>query len=150
MSSLSFISRHAAGAAASSSARAPGRTPAISGAVSWRPWSLAPGSSGACLLQLDHDHLRRRVADPLADVRLAGRVDHFAGPELARQHAAVGRHKPALERRERDDDESRVPVLVRKEQGRWKIAVDYDSSEGGTIDEASFRAAHAMDDYAKY
>lgn len=41
-------------------------------------------------------------------------------------------------------------VIARKEEGRWKIAVDYDSSEGGTIDEASFRAAHAMDDYAKY
>jgi len=41
-------------------------------------------------------------------------------------------------------------VISRKEDGRWRLLVDYDSSEGGTITEASFRAAHAIDDYARY
>lgn len=41
-------------------------------------------------------------------------------------------------------------VISRKENGRWRLLVDYDSSEGGTITEANFRAAHAIDDYARY
>lgn len=41
-------------------------------------------------------------------------------------------------------------VISRKEDGRWRILVDYDSSEGRSIDEAAFNAAHAPDDYAKY
>ena len=41
-------------------------------------------------------------------------------------------------------------VISRKEEGRWKILVDYDSSEGGTIGRESFLAAHAPDDYARY
>lgn len=41
-------------------------------------------------------------------------------------------------------------VITRKEDGKWKILVDYDSTEGRTIDEAAFKAAHAQDDYAKY
>jgi hypothetical protein len=41
-------------------------------------------------------------------------------------------------------------VLSRKEDGRWKILSDYDSREGGTIDAASFAAAHAPEDYARY
>ena len=41
-------------------------------------------------------------------------------------------------------------VLSRREEGRWKILSDYDSREGGTIDAASFAAAHAPDDYARY
>jgi ketosteroid isomerase-like protein len=44
----------------------------------------------------------------------------------------------------------RFHVISRKEEGRWKILVDYDSSEGGTIDQASFLAAHAPDDYGRY
>ncbi len=44
----------------------------------------------------------------------------------------------------------RFHTIARKQQGRWKLAVDYDSSEGGKIDEAAFRAAHAMDDYARF
>lgn len=41
-------------------------------------------------------------------------------------------------------------VFSRKEEGVWKILVDYDSEEGGTIDEKSFQAAFALDDFAKY
>ena len=41
-------------------------------------------------------------------------------------------------------------VISRKEDGKWKILVDYDSTEGRTIDEAAFKAAHAQSDYAKY
>lgn len=41
-------------------------------------------------------------------------------------------------------------VISRKEDGKWKILVDYDSTEGRSINEESFKAAHAQDDYAKY
>ena len=44
----------------------------------------------------------------------------------------------------------RFHVLSRREDGRWKILSDYDSREGGTIDAASFAAAHAPKDYARY
>lgn len=38
-------------------------------------------------------------------------------------------------------------VFMRKESERWKILIDYDSDEGNTINEASFKAAFAMDDF---
>lgn len=41
-------------------------------------------------------------------------------------------------------------VFSRKEDGRWRILVDYDSSEGGTITRDTFLAAHAPEDYARY
>jgi ketosteroid isomerase-like protein len=41
-------------------------------------------------------------------------------------------------------------VISRKDEGRWKILVDYDSSEAGSVDRASFLAAHAADDHARY
>lgn len=41
-------------------------------------------------------------------------------------------------------------VILRKEDGKWKILMDYDSSEGRTINAESFMAAHARTDYAKY
>jgi ketosteroid isomerase-like protein len=41
-------------------------------------------------------------------------------------------------------------VFSRKESGRWKILVDYDSSEGGTINAASYQEAYALDDWGKY
>ncbi|WP_299550261.1 nuclear transport factor 2 family protein [Seonamhaeicola sp.] len=41
-------------------------------------------------------------------------------------------------------------VILVKENGTWKILVDYDSSENKTIDETSFQAAFAMDDFVKY
>jgi ketosteroid isomerase-like protein len=37
-------------------------------------------------------------------------------------------------------------VFSRKEGGTWKILVDYDSNENGTIDEASYQAGRAVDD----
>jgi len=41
-------------------------------------------------------------------------------------------------------------VFMRKENNRWKIFIDYDSDEGNTINEASFKAAFAIDDLEKY
>jgi hypothetical protein len=41
-------------------------------------------------------------------------------------------------------------VIARKEQGRWKILLDYDSSEGGTITEATYAAAHAMEEVERF
>ena len=38
-------------------------------------------------------------------------------------------------------------VFSRKENGRWKIVVDYDSDEGGTIGEAEFKAGKRMEDW---
>jgi ketosteroid isomerase-like protein len=37
-------------------------------------------------------------------------------------------------------------AVLRKENDIWKILVDTDSSEGGTIDEKSFLSANAMDE----
>jgi ketosteroid isomerase-like protein len=41
-------------------------------------------------------------------------------------------------------------VFMRKSEGKWKIVVDYDSDEGKTINEQSYLAAFAMDDFEKY
>lgn len=41
-------------------------------------------------------------------------------------------------------------VFMRKEEGKWKILIDYDSDEGRTINESSYISAFAMDDYTKY
>lgn len=41
-------------------------------------------------------------------------------------------------------------VIARKLEGRWRIAIDYDSSEGGTIDRAAFLAAAAFDDFKRF
>lgn len=38
-------------------------------------------------------------------------------------------------------------VFSRKENGRWKIAVDYDSSESGTVGAAEFLAGKPMEDW---
>jgi hypothetical protein len=35
---------------------------------------------------------------------------------------------------------------AREDAGRWRIAVDYDSTEGGTVTEATFAAATGVDD----
>lgn len=41
-------------------------------------------------------------------------------------------------------------VLFRKENGTWKITMDYDSDEKGTINAKSFEEAFALEDYSKY
>jgi hypothetical protein len=41
-------------------------------------------------------------------------------------------------------------VFMRKINYAWKIVVDYDSNEKNTIDEKSYLAAFALDDYEKY
>lgn len=40
-------------------------------------------------------------------------------------------------------------VFMRKENNRWKILIDYDSDEGNTINESTFKAAFAIDDFGK-
>jgi ketosteroid isomerase-like protein len=40
-------------------------------------------------------------------------------------------------------------VFLRKVEGVWKIAVDYDSDENNTITQDSFKAASAIDDFSK-
>jgi ketosteroid isomerase-like protein len=41
---------------------------------------------------------------------------------------------------------SKFEMILRKENGRWKILVDKDSAEGGTITEATFLAATPLGD----
>lgn len=41
-------------------------------------------------------------------------------------------------------------VMLRKENGVWKIATDYDSDEGGKVGEADYKAAYAVDDFSKF
>ncbi|ULC60648.1 nuclear transport factor 2 family protein [Flaviramulus sp. BrNp1-15] len=41
-------------------------------------------------------------------------------------------------------------VLLKKEQGVWKLLADYDSSENNTINEASYNEAFAIDNFDKY
>lgn len=45
---------------------------------------------------------------------------------------------------------SRFHVVLKKEAGKWRIVTDYDSEDGGTINEAAYKAAFARDDYAKF
>ena len=41
-------------------------------------------------------------------------------------------------------------VLFKKINGEWKITLDYDSSEGGTIGEDDFNKAFAINDFEKF
>ncbi len=41
-------------------------------------------------------------------------------------------------------------VLLKKSDGTWKITMDYDSSEGGTIGEDQYQKAFAIDDFEKF
>lgn len=41
-------------------------------------------------------------------------------------------------------------VIARKEQDRWKIVMDYDSSEVGTITEATYAAAYAIEELDRF
>jgi ketosteroid isomerase-like protein len=41
-------------------------------------------------------------------------------------------------------------VFMRKIKDVWKIVVDYDSNENNTIDEKTYQAAYAVDDFEKY
>lgn len=41
-------------------------------------------------------------------------------------------------------------VLLKKSEGTWKITMDYDSSEGGTIGEDQYQKAFAIDDFEKF
>jgi hypothetical protein len=44
----------------------------------------------------------------------------------------------------------RFHTFARKVDGRWRIAVDYDSTEGGTVDADSFAAGTEIDDLAPF
>jgi len=41
-------------------------------------------------------------------------------------------------------------VLLKKSDGIWKITMDYDSSEGGTIGEEQYQNAFAINDFEKF
>jgi uncharacterized protein (TIGR02246 family) len=44
----------------------------------------------------------------------------------------------------------RFHTFARKVDGRWRIAVDYDSDEGGTVDDVAFAAGTQIDDIAAF
>lgn len=44
----------------------------------------------------------------------------------------------------------RFHTFARKVEGRWRIAADYDSDEGGTVDDAAFAAGTQLDDVAAF
>lgn len=41
-------------------------------------------------------------------------------------------------------------VIFKKIDGKWKITMDYDSSEGKTIGEDDYKKAYAIDDFEKF
>ena len=41
-------------------------------------------------------------------------------------------------------------VLLKKENGTWKILIDYDSNENNSIDKNSYDSAFALSEYKKY
>lgn len=41
-------------------------------------------------------------------------------------------------------------VIHKKERGKWKILVDYDSDENESINESSYLSAHKIDDFHKF
>jgi ketosteroid isomerase-like protein len=41
-------------------------------------------------------------------------------------------------------------VIARKIEGRWRMVVDYDSTENGSIDRGAFLAAAAVDDFKRF
>ncbi len=41
-------------------------------------------------------------------------------------------------------------VILKKANNSWKILIDYDSDESNTIDETSYKNAHAIDAFDKY
>jgi ketosteroid isomerase-like protein len=45
---------------------------------------------------------------------------------------------------------SRFHTFARKTEGRWRIVVDYDSNEGGSIGDEAFAAATPIDDVAAF
>ncbi len=63
-----------------------------------------------------------------------------------RQAIDVGVYKTSYTNKDGKVNSSygRFHVVLRKENGKWKILVDTDSSEGNTINEQSFLAASAM------
>lgn len=68
--------------------------------------------------------------------------------------ACVALHSVSLVRGSAEGEIRRVYgrsfLIARKQDGRWKFGVDYDSSEDDAIGAAEFGASHAVNDYAKY
>jgi hypothetical protein len=41
-------------------------------------------------------------------------------------------------------------LILKKYNDEWKLVVDYDSNEGGSIGEEEFMKAYSLDDYDKF
>ena len=58
-----------------------------------------------------------------------------------------------VKNRGKDDEKisyGQFHVLLKKSGDQWKILMDYDSNENGTIGEDDYNRAFAMDDFTKF
>ena len=92
------------------------------------------------LLQLERGKSKTPGGQRLIELRFTERI---VKDQLA---VDVGIYKTTFQDKKgvRKSDYGRFHVVLRKEYGIWKILVDMDSSEGGTIGEKDFLAAQEM------
>lgn len=72
---------------------------------------------------------------------------------ISTDHASERGVYKAVRRRNGNDERiyyGKFHVLCRKEQGVWKLLLDYDSDEQGTINEQSFRQAFGIEEFDKF
>lgn len=90
--------------------------------------------------------MKERSVAVAIDFRLVERI-------VSRHHASERGIFRTISNKGKADEHSyygKFHVLFRKENGTWKILMDYDSDESGTINAKSFDAAHALEDFPKY
>jgi ketosteroid isomerase-like protein len=74
--------------------------------------------------------VERVVDGPIASERGVYRIDRAVPGETARVYYG------------------RFHVFARKSGDRWRIVVDYDTTDAGAVNEDTFAAAHDLDDFA--
>jgi len=140
----------------------------------WLPFSEAytDGDSAAYLALLAPDFLRvegdrkviRNLADYTTSVRrtFEGAADReeklnisFRFTErIARGDLASERGIYELVLADNDGNVERLygrfHVIARKLEGKWRLVMDYDSNEGGTITRATFLAAAFLEDFKRF
>ena len=74
--------------------------------------------------------------------------ERVAGPGMASERG-IYRYTAITKEGERSDFYGRFHVFLRKVDGTWKIAVDYDSNEDGTIGKEDFEAGVPEEVFSK-
>jgi ketosteroid isomerase-like protein len=95
------------------------------------PWMAEVAGRGD-ELAIDFRFLERLVGDELASER--GVYQLTVRPAGKEQRTLYGKFH----------------TFARKDGGRWRIAVDYDSNENGTVTAETYAAASAIDDVAAF